>query len=224
MAKTLEIAQLADLPRPIAEEVAYELQYRKGDTIEVMEDQYAGALRFRNKETNRNLMLDQRYIIDMARKHGLGNAVFPRVPKLGQYYPNNAPWDYYEPTPGPSQIDAWKAIEAYASVMKYDMAGPSLSEAIKQMAGETKPPPPPDERPKGPVLVLAGTKEQALEFAEGIMGWKAHEWQYVSGYITVNGKKNASLYIVGTARERPDFGAIEGLFLMNNIQVLDTNE
>lgn len=195
----VNVRELADLPHTLAREIAYDLQYRDGDTVEIMPHPHEFTWKISNHANDRHTMLREDVLQMYLKKEGRGNKVFRRLAY------------FYLPKP---------------TYMAYDMAGPTLSQAINEIANPAPipPPPPPEERPRGTVLVLAGNKQEADEFARHIMGWKDHEWQYVSGYITVNTKRGASLYIVGTARDRPDFAAIEGLFLMNKIEVVDTNE
>lgn len=74
------------------------------------------------------------------------------------------------------------------------------------------------------ILVIASTVEEATQFAKDIMGWKGHEWVFVDNYNKMLSYRNSSVYICGEGRERKDFGAIEGLFLIGGHSVMDMNE
>lgn len=74
------------------------------------------------------------------------------------------------------------------------------------------------------VLIVAGNPDEAFIFARDMLGLKQGEWKYVSHFREVSMVRRASVYIVGTGKDRPDFPSIEGLFYMFNHSVVDTNE
>lgn len=73
------------------------------------------------------------------------------------------------------------------------------------------------------VLVIAGSKQEYSEFLH-MMGLPAWQCKYVDQFSVMMMHMRASVYIVGTARERADFPAIEGLFILGHHTVLDMNE
>lgn len=73
------------------------------------------------------------------------------------------------------------------------------------------------------ILIVAGTMAEARELAD-MMGWEQNAWVYVHRFEVMLQYPSKSVYIYGTARERKDFGAIEGLFLRGNHEVMDMDE
>lgn len=73
----------------------------------------------------------------------------------------------------------------------------------------------------GYILILAGTREQAIEYA-GIMGFPDTRWINVTRPYTLLEYKDCSLYIVGTADQRDDYSTYEKHFHRHS--VVDTNE
>lgn len=64
---------------------------------------------------------------------------------------------------------------------------------------------------------------QATQFAS-LMEMPPRSWTFVDHYRKIMSYRGSTVYIVGDAMDRPDYGAIEGLYLMANCTVIDTNE
>lgn len=70
-------------------------------------------------------------------------------------------------------------------------------------------------------LILAGDKTEAMQFAT-FMG--LNNWVFLENTRMLMNYNGSTVYIVGGGRYRSDFGAIEGLFLMNNITQVDMDD
>jgi hypothetical protein len=71
------------------------------------------------------------------------------------------------------------------------------------------------------ILIIAGTYEEAHEYVTSQLGVPRHQWHYVRDYKDMAKFGSCSVHIVGSARARDDFEAIQGLFRIYHHQVLD---
>lgn len=101
-----------------------------------------------------------------------------------------------------------------------------MMEAYSKKSNKALPPPPPPKKPAlmgQSILVISGNAQETNELAE-LMGWDASVYIHVTKYADMLNYRKRSVYIYGTGRERPDFGAIEGLFLRGGHTVVDMDE
>lgn len=203
------------LPQSVARDLAGKLRYVRGNSLEVQYRQDTGRLLVYDRTTHRMFTWAGEDLHDLLRhmEDKRLNTVFGKAaiaePMQAPEYSN-----YYFDEAATFSEEAWAQIPN------------ELKRTIQQIS----PPPTPieakpkQESPVQPVLIIAGSREEAQEFAVAIMGWGTNQWVYIDSYMKIHQYRNSSVYLVGTARERSDFPAIEGLFLMNKHEVLDTNE
>lgn len=217
------VALFDELPKNIRHESVKQLRYRPGDHVEVRSildrDAMREHVRIRNHRTGENIQ----FPIEFLHKEIQRERELDREQRYRDYF--------YTPNPNAQQLlqDMKAALIGDWGVKPLEpRAQQYLQNKLQDLVANVPPPPPPSpdyipepERFVDMILIIAGTYEEAHEYVTSQLGVPRHAWHYVRDYKDMAKFGSCSVHIVGSARARDDFEAIQGLFLIYNHQVLD---